>query len=178
MRRAAFAVLGTAIGTALLIGAKLGTPTSGPGTQVALDTSDDGAAAGEAGGAARGEPGREGATASPKPAPSSAPATKASAKPPASGGLRDGTFAGATANYAYGGIKVTITVSGGKISDVSATYPTDNPTSASVNERAIPKLRQETLTAQSAKISTVSGASLTSEAYQTSLQSALDKAKA
>lgn len=171
MRRAAFAVLGTAIGTSLLIGAKLGTPTPGTGTQVALELTDD--EAGTAGG---------GAPESPKPTPSgkqSSPPKKNNppTKPPASG-LKDGTFAGATANYAYGGIKVTLIVEGGKITDVSAAYPQDDPTSISVNERAIPKLRQEVLTAQSAKISTVSGASLTSEAYQASLQSALDRAKA
>jgi len=174
VRRAAFAVLGTAIGSALLIGAKLGTPTAGTGTQVALEDTD-GAAAGAAG---EGAADAGGATSSPKPASRDTPTTKATTKPPARGGLRDGTFTGATATYAYGSIRVTITVTDGRVSDVSATYPTDNPTTRSVNERAIPKLRQEALTAQSANISTVSGASLTSEAYQASLQSALDRARA
>ncbi|MGI5211697.1 FMN-binding protein [Plantactinospora sp. CA-290183] len=168
MRRAAFAVLGTAIGTTLLVGAKLGTPAPGSETQVALETGDDAPAAG-------GE-------ASPK-APagrktSAPPAKKATAKPPASSGLRDGTFAGAGATYAYGSIKVTVTVSDGKVSDVDASYPDDDPTSVGINTGAIPRLRQATLAAQSADISTVSGASLTSAAYRASLQSALDKAKA
>ncbi|AVT31355.1 FMN-binding protein [Plantactinospora sp. BC1] len=167
MRRAAFAVLGTAIGATLLIGAKLGTSTDDP-AQVALEeeTGD--------------------ATASPTPG-GKAPAGKKTTAPPAkkppakapAGGLKDGTFVGATANYDYGAIKVTIKVSGGKVTGADATYPDEDPTSASINEGAIPKLRQQSLAATSAsKVNTVSGASLTSAAYKASLQSALDKAKA
>ncbi|MFC6018487.1 FMN-binding protein [Plantactinospora solaniradicis] len=164
MRRAAFAVLGTAIGTALLIGAKLGTPTSGSDTQVALEEPADETAATP--------------TASAK-APAGKKTTAPPAKKPPASGLRDGTFAGAGARYDYGTIKVTITVKGGKVSDVDADYPDEDPTSAGINENAIPKLRQQVLAAQSAsKITTVSGASLTSAAYKASLQSALDKAKA
>ena len=44
--------------------------------------------------------------------------------------------------------------------------------------QALPILRQEFLTAQSAKIQAVSGATLTSEAFVRSLQSALLKAHA
>lgn len=167
MRRAAFAVLGTAIGTSLLIGAKLGTSTSDPGTQVALE---------EETGAAAATPAAAGKKTTAPPA--KKVVAKPPAKPPASG-LRDGTFAGANANYAYGTVKVTITVAGGKVSQASATYPEADPTSAGINEGAIPKLRQETLGVTSAsKVNTVSGASLTSAAYKASLQSALDKAKA
>ncbi|MEQ4301673.1 FMN-binding protein [Plantactinospora sp. B6F1] len=168
MRRAAFAVLGTAIGASLLIGAKLGTPTDDPGTQVALEeeTGD--------------------ATASPAPS-GKAPAGKKTTAPPAkkpaakapAGGLKDGTFVGAAANYDYGAVKVTITVAGGKVTAANATYPEEDPTSATINEGAIPKLRKQTLAVTSAnKVNTVSGASLTSAAYKASLQSALDKAKA
>ena len=41
---------------------------------------------------------------------------------------------------------------------------------------ALPELRSETLTAQSAQIDTVSGATYTSDAYIRSLQSAIDAA--
>ncbi|MBE1485424.1 FMN-binding protein [Plantactinospora soyae] len=164
MRRAAFAVLGTAIGTVLLIGAKLGTPTSGADTQVALEETADETAATP--------------TATAK-APAGKKTTPPPAKKPPASGLVDGTFAGANAKYDYGTIKVTITVKAGKVSDVDASYPDEDPTSAGINENAIPKLRQQVLAAQSAaKITTVSGASLTSAAYKASLQSALDKAKA
>ena len=40
----------------------------------------------------------------------------------------------------------------------------------------MPILRSEALSAQSAKINTVSGATYTSDGYKTSLQSAIDKA--
>ncbi|MEO3924013.1 FMN-binding protein [Micromonosporaceae bacterium B7E4] len=165
MRRAAFAVLGTAIGASLLIGAKLGTSTDDPGTQVALEEETGDAAASPTPAAA----GKK--TTAP-------PAKKPPAKAPA-GGLKNGTFVGATANYDYGAIKVTITVAGGKVTDADATYPDEDPTSRGINENAIPKLRQQALAATSAsKVNTVSGASLTSAAYKASLQSALDKAKA
>jgi uncharacterized protein with FMN-binding domain len=42
--------------------------------------------------------------------------------------------------------------------------------------RAIPVLRNEVLSAQSARIQAVSGATYTSEAYAQSVQAALDKA--
>jgi uncharacterized protein with FMN-binding domain len=41
----------------------------------------------------------------------------------------------------------------------------------------MPTLQQETLAKQSASVATVSGATWTSNAYRTSLQSAIDKAK-
>jgi uncharacterized protein with FMN-binding domain len=42
----------------------------------------------------------------------------------------------------------------------------------------MPKLQQEALTAQNANVATVSGATYTSQAYKSSLQSALDQARA
>jgi uncharacterized protein with FMN-binding domain len=77
----------------------------------------------------------------------------------------------------YGTIQVTITVVGSKMTDLKASYPTGGRT-GDINAAAIPKLRQEALTAQSADIATVSGATYTSGAYKQSLQGALDKSKA
>jgi uncharacterized protein with FMN-binding domain len=71
---------------------------------------------------------------------------------------------------------VTITVSGGRITQATATYPTSGQ-SGVINGKAIPKLNQETLQAQNADIDTVSGATLTSEAYRNSLQAAVDRAR-
>ena len=45
-----------------------------------------------------------------------------------------------------------------------------------INAQALPVLVQETLDAQSAKIDMVSGATVTSDGYLASLQSALDEA--
>ena len=55
-------------------------------------------------------------------------------------------------------------------------YPTGNGKDRQINARALPVLVQETLDAQSAKIDMVSGATVTSEGYIGSLQSALDEA--
>ncbi len=91
-------------------------------------------------------------------------------------GLRDGTFKGSPVSNPYGSVQVAITVSGGRVTDAAANYPTTGQ-SASINAAAIPKLRQATIQAQSAEIDAVSGATATSESYTESLQAALDAAR-
>ena len=86
------------------------------------------------------------------------------------------TYYGSTASMKYGPVAVAIRVSGRRIVAISATYPTERARSASINGRAIPTLRSEALRAQSARIHSVSGATLTSSAFDRSLQSALTKA--
>jgi len=69
------------------------------------------------------------------------------------------------------------TVTNGKITDVAVpTYPHDNGRDQEINAYALPVLRSETLSAQSADIDTVSGATVTSDGYLQSLQAALDAA--
>ncbi len=93
------------------------------------------------------------------------------------GAAKDGTYAGQTAQTQYGPVQVQITVSGGKLTDVTALQLTnDGGRSVMISQQAAPILRQEALQAQSAQIQAVSGATFTSEAYITSLQSALDQA--
>ena len=55
-------------------------------------------------------------------------------------------------------------------------YPDGNGKDQQINARALPVLVQETLDAQSADIDMVSGATVTSDGYLESLQSALDQA--
>ena len=55
-------------------------------------------------------------------------------------------------------------------------HPAGNSRDAEINDYALPILVQDTLTAQSAKIDMVSGATVTSGGYVESLQSALDQA--
>jgi uncharacterized protein with FMN-binding domain len=72
----------------------------------------------------------------------------------------------------YGAVQVKLTVSGGKITKAETLQaPTTGPGGA-----AVPTLNQEVVTANSASIDAVSGASYTSAAYKKSLQSAIDKA--
>ena len=68
-------------------------------------------------------------------------------------------------------------IRGGRI--VSATaidYPQGSGRDREINSFAVPILQKETVSAQSAQIDTVSGATFTSEGYKTSLQAALDAA--
>lgn len=95
----------------------------------------------------------------------------------ASSAYRDGTYTGATQTYRYGTLSVTVTVSGGKITQVSENVVGEGSgRTEEINSYAVPELRQEVLSAQSGSISMVSGATFTSSAYQASLQSALDQA--
>ena len=167
MRRSTAAAVGTLTGAALIIGVRLSvTPLPVPAAAAGVDLAN----------------GTPTATTSKKPSAaasgskgkaSSAAKTSAAAK----NGLKDGTFKGDGATNPYGTVQVSIKVASGKITEVSATFPlTGN--SATINPVAIPKLKQETLTAQSAKVAAVSGATYTSQSYNESLQSAVDAAKA
>ena len=113
-----------------------------------------------------------------------APAGSASAAPEASSGAGGSTKAtgtktvtGDTVQTRWGPVQVRVTIKNGKITDVTAVqYPQDNPRDQEINSYALPQLRSEALSAQSASIDTVSGATYTSQGYQQSLQSALDSA--
>ena len=87
------------------------------------------------------------------------------------------TYAGSVVQTRWGPIQVSITVAGGKITDVAVpTYPSGNQRDEEINAYALPVLRQAVLDAQSAHIDTVSGATVTSDGYKQSLQAALDAA--
>jgi len=87
------------------------------------------------------------------------------------------TFTGAVAQTRWGPVQVRITVAAGRITDVTVPeYPTGNGKDREINAYALPELTQETLSAQSADVDMISGATVTSQGYVTSLQSALDQA--
>ncbi|BCJ40290.1 FMN-binding protein [Actinoplanes ianthinogenes] len=87
------------------------------------------------------------------------------------------TYTGSAVSTRWGDVQVAITVADGRITSVSVpVYPNENGRDQQINARAIPALVQETLDAQSADIDTVSGATVTSDGYLQSLQSALDAA--
>lgn len=88
-----------------------------------------------------------------------------------------GTFAGSVTQTRFGNVQVQITVSGGKITEVTALQLTDEDRrSVAISNRAAPLLRSEVLQAQSANVQTISGATITSDAYLSSLQAAIDAA--
>jgi uncharacterized protein with FMN-binding domain len=95
-----------------------------------------------------------------------------------SGPFRDGAFTGADAPNEYGDVVVEVVVSNGKISDIKAlALPSDRERSIQLSAYVAPLLHDEVLTAQNAQIDMVSGATLTSNSYAESVQSALDQAK-
>jgi uncharacterized protein with FMN-binding domain len=85
-------------------------------------------------------------------------------------------YHGAAEKMQWGTVQVTIEVTGRKITGVTATAPTERARSAVINSRAVPTLRSEVLRAQSARINLLSGATLTSRAFDSSLAYALSKA--
>jgi uncharacterized protein with FMN-binding domain len=87
------------------------------------------------------------------------------------------TVTGDPADTRWGPVQVEITVAGGKVTAVQVVdYPQNNGRDREINAYALPVLVQETLGAQSAQVDMVSGATVTSEGYLQSLQSALDQA--
>jgi len=87
------------------------------------------------------------------------------------------TVTGTAADTRWGPVQVRLTVAAGKITDVTVVeQPDGNGRDQQINARALPVLVQETLDAQSAQIDMVSGATVTSDGYVESLQSALDQA--
>jgi uncharacterized protein with FMN-binding domain len=85
-----------------------------------------------------------------------------------------GTFNGTNVpdDAGYGEVQVDVVFENGKITDI--VYVKASATKG--RAAAFPILREETLTAQSANISNISGATYTTDAYIKSLQSALDAA--
>jgi uncharacterized protein with FMN-binding domain len=107
--------------------------------------------------------------------PSAAPV--ATAAPAAGTALANGTDTGSVVQTRFGPVQVQVTIAGGRITDVTALQlPNDRQRSAEISQIAEPMLRSEALTAQSAQIDLISGATYTSDAYAQSLQSALDQA--
>jgi uncharacterized protein with FMN-binding domain len=79
----------------------------------------------------------------------------------------------------FGSVQVKVTLTSGRITAVQAVnYPHNDRQSLEISQYSIPTLEQEVLSAQSANIDVVSGATYTTYAYAKSVQAALDAAKA
>jgi len=104
------------------------------------------------------------------------PSTSSTATPAQ---YKDGSYTGSSGDAFYGYIKVKVTISGGKITDVVfLDHPSDRQTSIEINSQAMPILKQQAIAAQSANVDGVSGATDTSMAFIQSLSDALNQAKA
>ena len=163
MRRAAPALIATAIGLAALASFKSspGTPTkTGAAVHASKTRTPTGASAPPSGHS----------SSTTRPATSGGP-------PTTNAPARDRAVDGDPFDNQYGTVQVRVTLHGSQILDVTAIQmPTDRQRSAEISQQAEPLLRQEALQAQSGQIDIVGGATYSSISYQQSLQSALDKA--
>src|SRR5438105_5483348 len=144
MRRVILAVTGTIAGLVALLAFRSHVPST---VSAASSSTGPGAGAGSgSGGAAAGPAGPGG-------------------QPAASASLAAGERAvdGNVANTAYGPVQITVLVKQGKIVKVNILeQPSSTARDLQIGQFAFPQLVSETLTAQSARIDAVSGASYTS----------------
>jgi uncharacterized protein with FMN-binding domain len=151
MRRVAFAIVGTIAGLVGLLSFKTHS-ASVANPPAAISTTG---------------PGAPGAT----------PNTGSTPSAPNVHGSSPSTVTGDAADTRFGPVQVRITVSNGKLTDVTAVeYPSESPRDQEINSYAIPALNKEALAAGSANIDMISGATYTSQGYINSLQSALNQA--
>lgn len=173
MRRVILAVTGTIAGLVALLSFKSHVPSS--------------PVAATAGGAGSGS--------SSSSAPAASSPSSGSTSPPRGGGQTEaapgafpqGSLAGTlsageravngkVASTSYGPVQIQLIERSGKIVKVAVlVQPLNTLNDIQIGKFAFPKLISETLTAQTAKIDAVSGATYTSAGYVQSLQSALDK---
>ncbi len=106
-----------------------------------------------------------------------APSATASASSSASSSSGDGTYTGDAVETRWGTVQVEITVENGRITSSDAVqFPSESRKDQQINAYAVPALNAEVVQAQSASIDAISGATVTSDGYIESLQSAIDAA--
>jgi uncharacterized protein with FMN-binding domain len=87
------------------------------------------------------------------------------------------TVNGTSAQTAWGPVQVQVKIAAGRIADVIVLrHPTGSGMDQAINSFALPQLRAQVLAAQSANISGVSGATVTTGGYKQSLQAAINAA--
>jgi uncharacterized protein with FMN-binding domain len=196
MRRAVLTLSGTVAGLAALFSFKThvpgATPVAEPSTPAGLSVSAPASPAASAAGSANATPPASAkktakASASPttRPAtpakttpaathPATAPSSSAPPKaPPSTAPAKpSGNFTGPNENTQYGPVQVQLTVANGKITAANDVQQPED----SIGANAVSQLNSEVLTAQSANIQAVSGATYTSNGYIASLQQAVDQA--
>lgn len=90
---------------------------------------------------------------------------------------KNGSFSGSVNSAYYGNVQVQVSIAKGKIVNVSyLQYPNTDTTSVYIAKGVLPYLLKEVISAQSAQINTITGATFTSQAFIKSLAAALNKA--
>jgi uncharacterized protein with FMN-binding domain len=162
----------TGAGSAIVVGFHtadpiLASPSSGVGSTMS----------GASGGAS--EPAAAG-QASPNPTSSVAESTPTptATSQSASAVYADGTYPGAAVDEPWGTFQVQAVVSGGQLVDVQLIASPPDRHSSRINGVAVPILTESAIASQGTAVDMVSGATWTSQSYATSLQAALDDARA
>jgi uncharacterized protein with FMN-binding domain len=163
MRRVILAIVGTAAGLVVLLSFKTHSTSAAATPPAAVS-------------GASGQAGAQAATPSASGSSSASSSPRASSSPGSVTGAAK-TVTGTVSDTMFGPVQVQITVKNGKVTAAQAVqYPQGSPRDQQINSYAVPVLNQEAVSASSASIDAVSGATYTSGGYVTSLQSALDKA--
>lgn len=178
MRRIVLAVAGTITGLVLLLGypTSLNRSTTVAATgAVAEGTTDSGTSPGQD---EAGSDGGSDSTGSGSESSGSGSGSSDSGSSGTSGSSSvSGTFTGDSVQTRYGAVQVEIVVVDGAVTSADAIrHPDRDHESAQINSWAVPALNDQVVSAQSANISMISGATVTSMGYLTSLQSAFDQA--
>ena len=178
MRRIVLAVAGTITGLVLLLGypTSLNRSTTVAATgAVAEGTTDSGTSPGQD---EAGSDGGSDSTGSGSESSGSGSGSSDSGSSGTSGSSSvSGTFTGDSVQTRYGAVQVEIVVVDGAVTSADAIrHPDRDHESAQINSWAVPALNDQVVSAQSANISMISGAAVTSMGYLTSLQSAFDQA--
>lgn len=173
MRKIVVAVMSTISGLVLLLSYHTST-NSEAATTTTTGTSGNGT---DPTAAASTTPNAGEASSSTTTTPSASSSSTSTSTSSGSGSSASGTYTGDAVQTRWGTVQVQITVKDGKITAAEAVqYPNENPKDQQINAYAVPQLNAEVVSAQSASIDAVSGATVTSDGYITSLQSAIDQA--
>lgn len=180
MKRSVLVAAGTAVGVTAVVSYHAATPSTSASLAASTSGSTSSSAAKSRSAAKRASADRsrsaaKSASAAKSSTTSSSTTTTSSTSSTASvSGTRSAV--GEAVSFQYGELQVKVSEHAGRITNVSiARFDISDPHSESIDAYAVPRLRQEVISAQSAHIDGISGASYTSQAYEQSVQSALDK---
>ncbi len=185
MNRTPFVVAGTLAGLVGVLAFRstpakvvLPTATGATGTSAPTTAAPTGSGSGSGGGSTTTSAASTGANGSTSP---TAAATGSSGGAPTTAAAATGvrTATGPSVNYYFGVLSVKVTANGSKITKVAIASHNafGNPRSQYIDQVSIPMLEQQAMSAQSAQIQGVSGASYTSAGFAQSLQGALSALK-
>lgn len=91
---------------------------------------------------------------------------------------KDGTYTGTSTSTRWGDVQVQITIADGKITKINVlSSPDTEQRSIQINEQVLPSYKSEAISAQSANIQQISGATETYKGFTGSLQDALNQAE-